>query len=161
MFSTPDLSDKNDDARVIEVSFNHYGNVKSFCGQIETAVCPDDNSYVKEILEEDGKNRLLFVDGFMSMKCALLGDMLAAKAIDNNWSGIVINGCVRDVEVLSSLSIGIMAIASSPKRSEKKGQGSRSETLNFGNTSINRNDWAYCDQNGILISTKELNFKSK
>jgi Demethylmenaquinone methyltransferase len=54
-----------------------------------------------------------------------------------------------------------MAIASSPKRSEKKGQGSRSETLNFGNTSINRNDWAYCDQNGILISTKELNFKSK
>ncbi|MAI03996.1 MAG: ribonuclease E inhibitor RraA [Amoebophilaceae bacterium TMED152] len=158
MFSTPDLSDKNDDARVIEVSFNHYGNVKSFCGQIETAVCPDDNSYVKEILEEDGKNRLLFVDGFMSMKCALLGDMLAAKAIDNNWSGIVINGCVRDVEVLSSLSIGIMAIASSPKRSEKKGQGSRSETLNFGNTSINRNDWAYCDQNGILISTKELKF---
>ena len=158
MFSTPDLSDKNDDARVIEVSFNHYGNVKSFCGQIETAVCPDDNSYVKEILEEDGKNRLLFVDGFMSMKCALLGDMLAAKAIDNNWSGIVINGCVRDVEVLSSLSIGIMAIASSPKRSEKKGQGSRSETLNFGNTSINKNDWAYCDQNGILISTKELKF---
>ena len=158
MFSTPDLSDKNDDARVIEVSFNHYGNVKSFCGQIETAVCPDDNSYVKEILEEDGKNRLLFIDGSMSMKCALLGDMLAAKAIDNNWSGIVINGCVRDVEVLSSLSIGIMAIASSPKRSEKKGQGSRSETLNFGNTSINRNDWAYCDQNGILISTKELKF---
>ena len=158
MFSTPDLSDKNDDARVIEVSFNHYGNVKCFYGQIETAVCPNDNSYVKEILEEDGKNRLLFVDGFMSMKCALLGDMLAAKAIDNNWSGIVINGCVRDVEVLSSLSIGIMAIASSPKRSEKKGQGSRSETLNFGNTSINRNDWAYCDQNGILISTKELKF---
>ena len=158
MFSTPDLSDKNDDARVIEVSFNHYGNVKCFYGQIETAVCPNDNSYVKEILEEDGKNRLLFVDGSKSMKCALLGDMLAAKAIDNNWSGIVINGCVRDVEVLSSLSIGIMAIASSPKRSEKKGQGSRSETLNFGNTSINRNDWAYCDQNGILISTKELKF---
>ena len=161
MFSTPDLSDQNDDARVIEVSFNHYGNVKCFYGQIETAVCPNDNSYVKEILEEDGKNRLLFVDGSKSMKCALLGDMLAAKAIDNNWSGIVINGCVRDVEILSSLSIGIMAIASSPKRSEKKGQGSRSETLNFCNTSINRNDWAYCDQNGILISTKELNFKSK
>ena len=158
MFSTPDLSDQNDAARVIEVSFNHYGNVKCFYGQIETAVCPNDNSYVKEILEEDGKNRLLFVDGSKSMKCALLGDMLAAKAIDNNWSGIVINGCVRDVEILSSLSIGIMAIASSPKRSEKKGQGSRSETLNFGNTSINRNDWAYCDQNGILISTKELKF---
>ena len=158
MFSTPDLSDQNDDARVIEVSFNHYGNVKCFYGKIETAVCPNDNSYVKEILEEDGKNRLLFVDGSKSMKCALLGDMLAAKAIDNNWSGIVINGCVRDVEILSSLSIGIMAIASSPKRSEKKGQGSRSETLNFGNTSINRNDWAYCDQNGILISTKELKF---
>ena len=156
MFSTPDLSDQNNDAKVIELSFNHYGSIKSFYGQIETAVCPNDNSYVKEILEEDGNNRLLFVDGSNSMKCALLGDMLAAKAIDNNWSGIVINGCVRDVEILSSLSIGIMALASSPKRSEKKGQGSRSEALNFGNASINRNDWAYCDQNGILVSTKEL-----
>ena len=156
MLTTPDLSDQNDDAKVIELSFQHYGNIKSFYGQIETAVCPDDNSYVKEILEEDGNNRLLFIDGGGSIKCALLGDMLAGKAIDNNWSGIVVNGCVRDVGVLSNLKIGIMALASSPKRSEKKGRGSRSETLNFGNVSINRNDWAYCDQNGILISTKEL-----
>ena len=51
MLTTPDLSDKNDDAKVIELSFQHYGNIKSFYGQIETAVCPDDNSYVKEILE--------------------------------------------------------------------------------------------------------------
>ena len=158
MLTTPDLSDQNDDAKVIELSFQHYGNIKSFYGQIETAVCPDDNSYVKEILEEDGNNRLLFIDGAGSIKCALLGDMLAGKAIDNNWSGIVVNGCVRDVEILSNLNIGIMALASSPKRSEKKGRGSRSETLNFGNLSIKPNNWAYCDENGILISDKELKF---
>ena len=104
MLTTPDLSDQNDDAKVIELSFQHYGNIKSFYGQIETAVCPDDNSYVKEILEEDGNNRLLFIDGAGSIKCALLGDMLAGKAIDNNWSGIVVNGCVRDVEILSNLN---------------------------------------------------------
>ena len=48
MLTTPDLSDQNDDAKVIELSFQHYGNIKSFYGQIETAVCPDDNSYVKD-----------------------------------------------------------------------------------------------------------------
>ena len=92
MLTTPDLSDQNDDAKVIELSFQHYGNIKSFYGQIETAVCPDDNSYVKEILEEEGNNRLLFIDGAGSIKCALLGDMLASKAINNNWSGRVLNG---------------------------------------------------------------------
>ena len=73
---------------------------------------------------------MAIIDCFLLMaqviKCALLGDMLARKAIDNNWSGIVVNGCVRDVEILSNLNIGIMALASSPKRSEKKGKGSRS-----------------------------------
>ena len=28
-------------------------------------------------------------------RCALLGDQIAAMAVANGWSGIVINGCIR------------------------------------------------------------------
>ena len=37
------------------------------------------------------------------MRRALLGDMLAEKAAINGWSGIVVYGCIRDVEIIAEL----------------------------------------------------------
>ena len=36
------------------------------------------------------------MDGQASVNCALLGGNLASLANKNGWSGIIINGCVRD-----------------------------------------------------------------
>lgn len=38
---------------------------------------------------------LLFV--LCASRCALLGDQIAAMAVKNGWSGIIINGCIRGV----------------------------------------------------------------
>ena len=92
MLTTPDLSDQNDDTKVIELSFQHYGNIKSFFGQIETAVCPDDNSYVKRLVDEKVNGDVMVIDGRGSKKCALPGDNLARIAADNGWAGFIING---------------------------------------------------------------------
>ena len=43
-----------------------------------------------------------FIDGQGSQNVALLGDNLAKIAINNNWGGIIINGFVRDVQILRS-----------------------------------------------------------
>ena len=58
---------------------------------------------VREILETPGEGRVLVVDGEGSTWCALLGDMVAEIASDNGWSGIVINGGVRDVSELAQI----------------------------------------------------------
>ena len=84
-----------------------------------------------------------------------MGDMIADSAEKNNWNAIIINGCIRDVEALSNFKLGIFALGSVPKKSEKKDRGEIGINLNFGGISIEPGNWAYADESGILIS-KEL-----
>ena len=61
-FTTPDLSDENPDALALLPILKNLGGRKSFHGQIETLKCPDDNSFVKQLLNSEGKERILIVD---------------------------------------------------------------------------------------------------
>ena len=64
--------------------FQSYGGRKSFYGQIVTVKCFEDNSRVKELLATDGTGKVLVVDGGASMRCALMGDMIAESAVKNH-----------------------------------------------------------------------------
>ena len=154
--TTPDLSDKYPHVDFLNLQFINFGKKGFFSGKIETAICPDDNSKVKQILGEKGDGKILIVDGQGSTKVALMGDMIAESAEKNNWQAVIINGCVRDVEALSNFKLGIFALGSVPKKSEKKDQGQIGTDLNFGGISIESGNWAYADESGILISKERL-----
>tara|TARA_B100000963_G_scaffold203347_1_gene177083 strand:- start:166 stop:642 length:477 start_codon:yes stop_codon:yes gene_type:complete len=154
--TTPDLSDKYPHVDFLNLQFTNFGKKGFFSGKIETAICPDDNSKVKQILGEKGDGKILIVDGQGSTKVALMGDMIAETAEKNNWQAVIINGCVRDVEALSNFKLGIFALGSVPKKSEKKDQGQIGPDLNFGGISIESGNWAYADESGILISKERL-----
>ena len=156
-FSTPDLSDKNPDAQALAPILQNLGGKKVFWGKIETLKCPDDNSYVKELLNSDGDGKVLVVDADGISTVALLGDMIAEAGVRNNWSGIVINGYVRDIDILSKLDIGVQAIGTMPVRSEKKNQGQVGIDISFGGLTFSSGDYVYADNNGLLLSKLELN----
>ena len=71
-----------------------------------TVKCFEDNSRVKELLATDGTGKVLVVDGGASMRCALMGDMIAESAVQNHWNGVIIYGCVRDVDAIAELGLG-------------------------------------------------------
>ena len=156
-FSTPDLSDENPDAQALAPILQNLGGKKVFLGKIETLKCPDDNSYVKELLNSDGDGKVLVVDADGISTVALLGDMIAEAGVRNNWSGIVINGYVRDIDILSKLDIGVQAIGTMPVRSEKKNQGQVGIDISFGGLTFSSGDYVYADNNGLLLSKLELN----
>ena len=156
-FSTPDLSDENPDAQALAPILQNLGGKKVFWGKIETLKCPDDNSYVKELLNSDGDGKVLVVDADGISTVALLGDMIAEAGVRNNWSGIVINGYVRDIDILSKLDIGVQAIGTMPVRSEKKSQGQVGIDISFGGLTFSSGDYVYADNNGLLLSKLELN----
>jgi regulator of ribonuclease activity A len=156
-FSTPDLSDENPDAQALAPILQNLGGKKVFWGKIETLKCPDDNSYVKELLNSDGDGKVLVVDADGISTVALLGDMIAEAGVKNNWSGIVINGYVRDIDILSKLDIGVQAIGTMPVRSEKKNQGQVGIDISFGGLTFSSGDYVYADNNGLLLSKLELN----
>ena len=156
-FSTPDLSDENPDAQALAPILQNLGGKKVFWGKIETLKCPDDNSYVKELLNSDGDGKVLVVDADGISTVALLGDMIAEAGVRNNWSGIVINGYVRDIDILSKLDIGVQAIGTMPVRSEKKNQRQVGIDISFGGLTFSSGDYVYADNNGLLLSKLELN----
>ncbi|AOA58689.1 ribonuclease E activity regulator RraA [Acinetobacter larvae] len=136
--------------------FQSYGARKSFYGEIVTVKCFEDNSRVKEVLATDGQNKVLVVDGGASMRCALMGDMIAESALKHQWSGVIIYGCVRDVDALAELDLGVHALAAIPQKSNRQGIGELNVALRFGGVTFNPGHYIYADNNGILVSAEAL-----
>ena len=155
-FTTPDLSDAYPDTQALAPILKNLGGKKTFWGKIETLQCPDDNSFVKELLNTQGKGKVLVVDANGISTVALLGDMIAEAGVKNNWSGIVINGYVRDIDILGKLDIGVQALGTMPVRSEKKNQGQLGIDITFGGITFSRGNYIYADNNGLLLSKEEL-----
>ena len=56
------------------------------------------------MLSEPGEGRVLVVDGGGSLHTALMGDLIGGLGVANGWAGVIINGAVRDVAVLRTLT---------------------------------------------------------
>jgi regulator of ribonuclease activity A len=150
---TCDLYDEYEDAaRVPCLSFINMGGKKQFCGAAVTVKCFEDNSCVKELLfDTNGKGKVLVVDGGGSQRVALLGDMIAEKAVVNQWEGLVIYGNVRDVEELRKLNLGVMALGATPRKSVRRGEGQVDLPVRIGDVWCRPGDRVYADENGVLI----------
>ncbi|WP_353140623.1 ribonuclease E activity regulator RraA [Acinetobacter pragensis] len=162
-FVTCDLLDDHPEKEIQVVTpsmdgkfFKSYGARKSFGGQAVTVKCFEDNSRVKELLATEGAGKVLVVDGGASMRCALMGDLIAESAVKNHWNGVVIYGCVRDVDAIAALDLGVHALACIPQKSNRKGAGETDIQLNFGGVSIQTGDYIYADNNGIIVSKEAL-----
>jgi len=155
--ATADLYDEHgEDLQIASPMFRDYGGNIIFEGPVVTLKVFEDNSLVRAALEERGDGRVLVVDGGGSMRCALVGDMLAELGRSNGWSGIVVYGCVRDAAQLSQMRIGIKALGTNPRKSVKKGEGTRDVALRFADLVVMPGHYLYADQDGVVIANQRL-----
>lgn len=156
-FVTCDLCDDHpQDVRVCEPLFGSFGGRSAFGGEIVTVKCHEDNSRVKELLATPGKGKVLVVDGGGSLRCALMGDMIGESAVQNGWEGVIVYGCVRDVDALAELDLGVHALASIPLKSVRKGVGETGLDVIFGGVTFTQGHYVYADNNGVIVSAKSL-----
>ena len=151
--ATADISDAHPEAAVVApaLGLTDFGGIPAFCGPISTVQCFEDNSLVRAALDEPGGGRVLVVDGGGSLECALVGDRLAALGRDHGWSGVIVNGCVRDTAQLSEIALGIKALGTHPTRSDKRGEGERDPEVSFGGVTFCSGAWLYADADGVLV----------
>jgi len=155
--ATTDICDAMDEsARVADPGFNDYGGRTDFSGPVTTVRCHEDNSLVRQALEEAGAGRVLVVDGGGSRRCALLGDLLAGFGVDNGWAGIVVNGCIRDSDAIAALDIGVKALATHPRKSVKRGAGERDVAVRFAGIDFRPGDYLYADRDGIVVTEQPV-----
>jgi len=157
-FATADLIDDfGAELQSCETQFRQYGGRLTFAGRIATVRCFQDNALLKRILDEGpGADRVLVVDGGGSLGSALMGDVIAAMAVRQGWSGVVINGAVRDVAALRTMDLGIKALGSNPRKSRKEAAGEGGVPVGFGGVVFHPDHWLYSDEDGIVVATRPL-----
>lgn len=146
-----------DQVDVVEPMFSNFGGRASFAGQLTTIKCFEDNSVIREVLERDGIGRVLLVDGGGSLRRALIDSELATIAEENEWEGIVVYGCVREIDELEEMNLGIQALASIPVGASAQGIGELDVAVNFGGVTFLPEDYLYADSTGIILSQEPLN----
>jgi regulator of ribonuclease activity A len=144
------LDEYGDRAAVCLLPFRSFGT-PAFSGRIATIRCFEDNVLVRATASEPGDGRVLVVDGGGSVRCALLGDNIAALALEHDWAGVVINGCIRDAAALDAIGLGVKAIGTNPRPSHKGGEGERGVVVEFGEVTFTPGALLYADEDGVVI----------
>ncbi len=140
----------------LPIGLSNFGGIKTFHGEIVTIKCFENNPLVRKTLSENGKGKVLVVDGGASKKCALTGDNIAQLAFDNEWSGIIINGCIRDSEAISKIKIGVKALYTNPTKSGKKEEGELNIPVTFSEITFTPGEYLYSDEDGIVTTKNKL-----
>ena len=155
--ATADLCDEfGAEVRVAQPLFRDWGGSIAFAGPVETLRVFEDNGLVRQVLESQGRGRVLVVDGGGSRRAALVGGTLAALAQQHGWAGIVVNGCVRDVEEIRAVAIGVKALHTVPRKSGRSGEGDQGVPVTFAGVTFTRGCHLYADRDGLIVADREL-----
>jgi regulator of ribonuclease activity A len=125
--------------------FKDFGGMTAFSGPIETIRCFESNPLVRKTLNEPGNGRVLVADGGGSHRVAILGDELASLARNNGWSGLIINGCIRDSQIIRGIPVGVKALNTHPLKSIKTHEGERGCVVAFAGVEFVPGHWVYAD----------------
>ena len=156
-FRTTDLCDYfSERVQVAAPIFKHFGKRTRIAGAIVTVKVPEDNTSVVNLLGQPGNGKIIVVDGDGKQNCALLGDRLAGLAVKNQWTGIIIYGCVRDTAEINELEVGVWALAPHPRKSNKGTEGQINVTLEFAGVRFSPGDYVYADEDGIIVAREQL-----
>ncbi|MEZ4444419.1 MAG: ribonuclease E activity regulator RraA [Polyangiaceae bacterium] len=156
MLATADICDAHPDAQVAEPMFRDFGGRRAFAGPIATLKVFEDNSLVRDTLEQPGEGRVLVIDGGGSRRCALVGDRLASLVRDNGWAGLVVYGCIRDSGAIAAMDVGIKALAAHPRKSVKRGEGIADVSVTFAGVTFTPGAHLSADDDGLVVTAEPV-----
>ncbi len=150
--STADRYDaRGDELDSLPLQLLDLGGRPAFDGRIRTVRCHRDNALVKQILATPGEGAVLIVDGGGSLASALVGDLIAASAVENGWSGVIVNGAIRDRAAIASLPLGVKALGSNPRKSAKDGVGDIDVPVTIAGVVFTPGRHVWADVDGVLV----------
>lgn len=107
---------------------------------------------MRDAVAEPGNGRVLVIDGGGSLGRSMLGDLLAAKALENGWAGVVVFGAIRDSAAIGAMALGVKALGTCPRKTDKLGQGLRDVPVRFGGLVIRPGEWLCADADGVVLA---------
>lgn len=150
--ATADLYDeRGDELDSLALQLHDIGGHVAFDGPVRTIRCHRDNALVKELLATPGEGAVLVIDGGGSLESALVGDLIAASAVENGWAGIIVHGAILDRVAIGELPLGVKALGSNPRKSAKAGVGEVDVPVEIAGVVFRPGAHVWADADGILV----------
>ncbi|MGL1957460.1 MAG: ribonuclease E activity regulator RraA [Colwellia sp.] len=156
-FFTADICDEHSDkVSVLGTGYKNYGGAAKCQGEIVTIKLDKNNSdLIKLLRDEDGTGKVVVVDVDQEYY-AVVGENLMKFADKNNYSGIVINGYIRDTFQITDIPVALFALDTCPRKYIPVTSGERSVNLSFGGVEFNQGDYLYADTDGIIVTSDKI-----
>lgn len=150
--ATADLYDeRGDELESLALQLHDIGGRVAFDGPIRTVRCHRDNALVKALLATPGEGAVLVIDGGGSLESALVGDLIAASAVENGWAGIIVHGAIRDRVAIGELDLGVKALGSNPRKSAKAVVGEVDVPVVIAGVAFVPGMHVWADADGVLV----------
>lgn len=150
--ATADLYDERGEALdSLSLQLQDIGGITAFAGPIRTVRCHRDNALVKATLATPGDGAVLVVDGGGALESALVGDLIAASAVQHGWAGVIVNGAIRDRAAIGKLALGLKALGSNPRKSAKDGAGAVDVPVTIAGVAFLPGKQVWADADGVLV----------
>jgi regulator of ribonuclease activity A len=72
-------------------------------------------------------------------------------AVDNGWAGVLVHGYIRDSAEMAHMPLGVKALGTLPRKSDKRGAGQTQVILGFAGVEFRPGDMLYADADGVLV----------
>ena len=156
-FFTADICDEHSDkASVLAPGYRNYGGAQKCQGEIITIKLDRNNSDLISLLrDEDGTGKVVVVDVDQAYY-AVVGENLMKFAHQNNYSGIVVNGYIRDTAQIRDIPVALFALGTCPRKYIPVTPGERDIALSFGDDSFKSDDYLYADTDGVIVCPEKI-----
>ncbi|MDQ2699642.1 MAG: ribonuclease E activity regulator RraA [Actinomycetota bacterium] len=150
--ATADLYDeRGDELDSLALQLHDFGGRVAFDGPVRTVRCHRDNALVKAMLATPGGGAVLVIDGGGSLESALVGDLIAASAVEHGWAGLIVHGAIRDRVAIGTLALGVKALGSNPRKSAKAGIGEVDVPVTIAGVVFTPGARVWADADGVLV----------
>lgn len=149
---TAAIGDARDRLGVVDPRIRAMCPGSHIAGRALPVTCrPGDNKGIHEALTVSRPGDILVVNGGGDASRALMGELIAHRAINRGVRGMVIDGAVRDVEALQEADFPVWAVGRSPAGPYKSGPFRLEGRAAIGGVVVHRGDIVVADGDGVIV----------
>ena len=114
-------------------------------------VAPGDNLMIYIAIDLAHEGDVLVIDGAGYTERALMGEIMIQYARNKKLGGIIIDGAIRDFDVISKMDFPVYAKAVSPNGPYKNGSGEINYPITIGSKVVHAGDIVVGDADGVVF----------
>lgn len=147
---TAAIGDAGDRLGIVDPRVRPMWPAGRLAGRALTVLCrPGDNAGIHQALTIAGPGDVLVVSGGGDPSRALIGELVAHRAINRGVCGMIIDGAVRDVQQLREVGFPVWAVGTSPAGPYKTGPYRVRTDVAVGGVVVHPGDIIVADSDGV------------